>query len=54
MEYEFVSPEYATRLDELAERLMTERFIATMAQPLGSEAVNGMFIQDALLEAEDC
>lgn len=51
---EFVSDAYERRLDELAERLMTERFIATMAQPLGAEAVNGMFIQDALLEAEDC
>lgn len=46
---EFVSPEYQQRLDELAERLMTERFIETLAQPLGEEAVNG-FIQDALFE----
>lgn len=49
MEYEFVSPEYAARLDKLAERLMTERFIETLAQPLGAEAVNG-FIQDTLFE----
>ena len=46
---EYVSPEYQERLDELAERLMTDRFIGS----LGAEAVNGMFVQDALLEIED-
>ena len=42
---EFVSPEYQQRLDQLAERLMTERFIRS----LGDEAIE-QFIQPELFE----
>lgn len=45
---EYVSPQYEQRLDELAERLMTDRFIRSM----GSEAVEAVYVQDALLEVE--
>lgn len=46
---EYVSPEYQQRLDELAERLMTDRFV----EAIGNEAVNGMYVEDALLQVED-
>lgn len=32
MDYEYVSPAYAERLDELAERLMTNRFVESLGE----------------------
>ena len=38
---EYVSPEYQERLDELAERLMTDRFIKS----LGAEATDATLLE---------
>lgn len=43
---------YQDRLDALAEMLRLDR-LEKLAQPMGAEAVNGMFIQDVLFEGEE-
>ena len=47
--YSYLTEGEVQRLDELAERLQVEG----LRRAIGNEAVDGMFVQDALLEVED-